>query len=149
MRAVVQRVDEASVTVDGVPVGVTERGLLIYLGIGDEDGPEDIDYLATKIGGLRIFPDEQNAMNLSVRDVSGGALVISQFTLYGDVRRGRRPSFAKAMAPDEANRLYETFVSRLSKMGIPCGKGRFGAMMQVHSTNNGPVTILLDSKKTF
>lgn len=149
MRAVVQRVDNAVVTVNEEEVGSTGPGLLIYLGVGDEDGPEDIEYLATKIGGLRIFPDEQNAMNLSVQDVKGSALVISQFTLFGDVRRGRRPSFAKAMKPDEANRHYECFMSRLTEIGIPCAGGEFGAMMRVHSTNNGPVTILLDSKKTF
>ena len=149
MRAVVQRVDEASVSVSENQVGRTGEGLLIYLGIGEDDGPEDIAYLTNKISGLRIFADENNAMNLSIGDIGGSALVISQFTLYGDVRRGRRPSFAKAMRPEEANALYESFVSRLSEMGIPCGRGEFGAMMRVSSINNGPVTILLDSKKTF
>ena len=130
-------------------IGRIGQGLLIYLGIGDDDGTEDIEYLSTKIGNLRIFPDENNAMNLSIREIEGSALVISQFTLLGDVRRGRRPSFAKSMRPEEASRFYESFITCLSELGIPCGRGEFGAMMQIQSVNNGPVTILLDSKKTF
>ena len=149
MRAVVQRVDEATVMVEDKNVGSTGLGLLIYLGVGDDDTEEDVEYLARKIAGLRIFADESNAMNLSITEVQGSALTVSQFTLFGDVRRGRRPSFAKAMKPGDANRYYEHFMSRMRELGIPCRGGKFGAMMRVRSINNGPVTILLDSKKTF
>ncbi len=149
MRAVVQRVDEACVSVNGEDVGSIGTGLLVYLGVGEGDSEKDIDYLATKVAGLRIFADEAGAMNRSVTDIGGSALVISQFTLFGDVRRGRRPSFVKAMEPDRAARLYEQFVGRLEMFGVPCSKGRFGAMMRIHSVNDGPVTILLDSTKLF
>lgn len=149
MRAVVQRVGEASVEVDGRQVGRVERGLLVYLGVGDGDTDEDLEYLAGKVAGLRIFPDQQHSMNRSVLDADGAALVISQFTLLGDVRRGKRPSFDRAMEPAAAEQLYERFVARLEELGVPCATGVFGAMMQVRSVNDGPVTILIDSRKTF
>ena len=149
MRAVVQRVGKASVTVDHEPVGQIGRGLLVYLGIGQGDTAQDIDYLANKVAGLRIFPDDQGQMNRSVVDVGGAALVISQFTLYGDARRGRRPSFVADMAPETAAELYTRFTEKLDSLGVPSAKGIFGAMMEIHSVNDGPVTILLDSKKLF
>ena len=149
MRAVVQRVREARVAVAGETVGAVERGLLVYLGVGRDDGERDLEYLAAKVAGLRIFPDGERSMNRSVLDAGGAALVISQFTLHGDVRRGKRPSFDGAMAPDEAERLYDRFVARLETLGVPCATGRFGAMMDVISVNDGPVTILLDSSKLF
>lgn len=149
MRAVVQRVSESHVTIDGEIVGQTERGLVVLLGVGVGDGEHDARYLAEKTSGLRIFADEQGKMNRSVRDVSGGVLVISQFTLLGDVRNGKRPSFIQAAAPDEANRLYDFFCGLLRAMEIEVATGRFRADMQVHLINDGPVTILLDSRKLF
>ncbi len=149
MRAVVQRVDSARVEVDGEVVGQTEKGLLVYLGVGEDDTEKDVKYLATKVAGLRIFEDDKGLMNASATDLGYGALVISQFTLFGDVRRGRRPSFTKAMLPDKAEAIYESFVTALESEGVPCAKGRFGAMMNIHSVNAGPVTILLDSTKLF
>jgi D-aminoacyl-tRNA deacylase len=149
MRAVVQRVREARVLVDGDEVGRIGEGLLVYLGIGRGDADADLDYLADKIAGLRVFRDDAAAMNRSVADVVGGALVVSQFTLYGDVRRGKRPSFTDAMEPGAAEAMYARFVERLERLGVPCARGVFGAMMDVHSVNDGPVTILLDSKKLF
>jgi D-aminoacyl-tRNA deacylase len=149
MRAVVQRVRTASVTVGERRVGSVGQGLLVYLGVGTGDAEKDLDYLVGKVAGLRIFSDEQGHMNRSVLDVGGGALVVSQFTLFGDVRRGKRPSFTEAMAPDEANALYGRFCERLSALGVSVARGEFGAMMMVSSVNDGPVTILLDSKKTF
>ena len=149
MRAVVQRVNDARVTVDERELGAIEAGLLVYLGVGEGDTKKDLEYLATKVAGLRIFPDDGGSMNRSVLDAKGSALVISQFTLLGDVRRGRRPSFTSAMEPAQAKRLYEQFVTHLETLGVPCARGEFGAMMHVHSINDGPVTILLDSKKLF
>ena len=149
MRAVVQRVREARVLVDRVEVGGIGEGLLVYLGIGSGDGDADLAYLAEKVAGLRVFRDAAAAMNRSVLDVGGRALVVSQFTLYGDVRRGKRPSFIDAMEPAGAEAMYERFVERLEALGVPCARGAFGAMMDVHSVNDGPVTILLDSKKQF
>jgi D-tyrosyl-tRNA(Tyr) deacylase len=149
MRAVVQRVTKATVSVDGTEVGRIGPGLLIYLGVGENDAEADLTYLTNKIAGLRIFQDENDRMNKSVKDIGGGALVISQFTLFGDARRGMRPSFITAKEPVEANRMYEAFVRALETAGVPCGKGIFGAMMQVESVNDGPVTILLDSTKVF
>ena len=149
MRTVVQRVTEASVSVNGEIVGSVKSGLLVYLGVGKNDTRNDLEYLAAKIAGLRIFGDDAGNMNRSVIDIGGSALVISQFTLHGDARRGRRPSFTDAMEPVAANELYEQFVSTLQDLGVPCGKGVFGAMMDVRSVNDGPVTILLDSKKLF
>jgi D-tyrosyl-tRNA(Tyr) deacylase len=148
MRAVVQRVGRASVTVDGSVVGQVERGLCVLLGAGREDGPEDVAYMVEKIANLRIFPDEQGKMNLSVLDVQGGVLVVSQFTLYGDVRKGRRPSFVQALAPEAAEQLYLRFVDEIRAAGVArVATGRFGAMMQVELVNDGPVTILLDSSR--
>jgi D-tyrosyl-tRNA(Tyr) deacylase len=149
MRAVVERVINARVTVDGQDVGHIGKGLLVYLGIGEDDTDKDLAYLAAKTAGLRIFRDEAGAMNRSVVEVGGEALVISQFTLYGDVRRGRRPSFVTAMDPVPAEAVYERYVTRLEELGVPCARGVFGAMMEVHAVNDGPVTILLDSSKLF
>ncbi len=149
MRAVVQRVKEAHVTVDGQEIGRIDHGLLVYLGIGETDQEQDITYLAAKVAALRIFQDEKGAMNRSVQDLGGQALVISQFTLFGDVRRGRRPSFTQAMDPKKAKPMYEQFAAHLETLDIPTAKGQFGAMMQVHAINDGPVTILLDSQKVF
>ncbi len=149
MRAVVERVTNASVTVDGREIGSIGRGLLVYLGVGENDEDKDIAYLASKVAGLRIFQDEKDAMNRSVVDIGGSVLVISQFTLFGDVRRGRRPSFTQAMAPKKAEQMYERFQEHLESLDIPLAKGQFGAMMKIHATNDGPVTILLDSTKLF
>jgi D-tyrosyl-tRNA(Tyr) deacylase len=149
MRAVVQRVSRAKVTVREHTVGEIGRGLLVLLGIGHEDGEADATYLAEKIAGLRIFEDPDGKMNCSVQEVSGSVLVVSQFTLYGDVRRGKRPSFDGAAPPGEARFLYECFVGRIQALGLPCETGRFQEMMKVELVNEGPVTILLDSTKTF
>lgn len=149
MRAVIQRVSDASVTVDGQTVGETGAGLLVLLGVGRDDAREDADYLAEKITNLRIFTDEQGKMNLSVMDTGGAMLVVSQFTLYGDVRRGRRPSYTEAAEPERANELYEYFVERIRSLGIRVETGVFQAMMQVSLINDGPVTILIDSRKMF
>lgn len=150
MRAVIQRAARAEVVVNGTTVGRIGRGLVILLGVGLDDAEADADYLAEKAAGLRIFPDAEDKMNLSVLDISGGALVISQFTLYGDVRRGKRPSFSDAAPPDRAKALYEYFVAKLKALGVrEVTTGEFQAMMDVSLTNAGPVTILLDSRKTF
>ncbi len=149
MRAVVQRVSRAKVTVNERTSGEIGRGLLVLLGVGREDSESDVDYLAEKIVGLRIFEDEQGKMNRSVVDISGGVLAVSQFTLYGDVRRGKRPSFDAAAPPEPARRLYELFVERVRAAGLRCETGRFQEMMQVELVNEGPVTILLDSWKEF
>jgi D-tyrosyl-tRNA(Tyr) deacylase len=149
MRAVVQRVRRAQVAVDGEIVGEIGRGLLVLLGVTHADNKADADYLADKIAGLRIFEDGNGKMNLDVTAVSGGILVVSQFTLYGDVRRGKRPSFDAAAAPQRARELYEYFVERIRAAGLPCQTGRFQEMMQVELVNDGPVTILLDSAKAF
>ncbi len=149
MRAVIQRVSEASVCVDGGVVGRIGPGLLVLLGVGRHDAEDDADYLAEKTLNLRIFPDEAGQMNRSVTDVKGGILVVSQFTLYGDARRGRRPGYSAAADPVDANRLYERFVARLRPSGLPVATGVFRAMMDVVLVNQGPVTLLLDSKKAF
>jgi D-aminoacyl-tRNA deacylase len=149
MRAVVQRVSRASVTVDGQIVGQIERGLLVLLGIAHADTEAAADYLAEKISGLRIFEDDAGKMNLSVAEVGGAILAVSQFTLYGDVRKGKRPSFDDAARPEQARKLYEHFVERLRALGLTCETGRFQEMMQVELVNDGPVTILLDSDKSF
>ena len=149
MRAVVQRVIEARVAVDGEVVGSIGNGLLVLLGVAKDDAEADADYLADKVAGLRIFPDEQDKMNLSVLEVKGEVMVISQFTLYGDVRRGKRPSFTAAAPPDRAKALYEHFVERMRSLGISVATGQFQAMMDVSLVNTGPVTILLDSRKVF
>ncbi len=149
MRAVVQRVREASVTVEGEVLGRIGQGLVLYLGVGRGDDESHVAYLAEKIAHLRIFEDEQSNLNRSVLDVGGAALVISQFTLYGDCRRGRRPSFDAALPPEQAQALYERFLAALAGHGVPVQCGRFRAMMDVASVNAGPVTILLDSTKVF
>ena len=149
MRAVVQRVKEARVTVDGEVVGRIGRGLLVLLGVGVGDGDAEAASMAEKVANLRIFADEKGQMNLSVLDVAGEALVVSQFTLLGDARRGRRPSYVDAAPPEEANRLYERFVEEARRLGLRVGTGVFRAMMDVALVNEGPVTILLDSKKAF
>jgi D-tyrosyl-tRNA(Tyr) deacylase len=149
MRAVIQRVSRAQVTVDGEITGKIERGLLVLLGVAPADTQADADYLAGKIAGLRIFEDENGKMNLSVTDVGGAILVVSQFTLYGDVRKGKRPSFDGAAGPQEAGELYEYFVVRIRAACLRCETGRFQENMQVELVNDGPVTILLDSTKLF
>jgi len=149
MRAVVQRVSRAKVMVSGETTGEIGLGLLVLLGVGKEDMRAEADYLAEKIIGLRIFEDAGGKMNLGVHDVSGGVLVVSQFTLYGDVRRGKRPSFDAAAPHQQARELYEYFVEKIRAAGLPCETGRFQEMMQVELVNDGPVTILLDSAKGF
>jgi D-tyrosyl-tRNA(Tyr) deacylase len=149
MRAVVQRVSRAQVSVSSAVVGKIERGLLVLLGVAGPDTESDADYLAEKIAGLRIFEDDAGKMNRAVGEVGGAVLVVSQFTLYGDVRRGKRPSFDAAAPPEQARRLYEYFVERIRAAGLHCETGRFQEMMQVELLNNGPVTILLDSGKAF
>lgn len=150
MRAVVQRVTEASVTVEGEVVGAIEHGLCVLLGAGDGDTQKDVAYMADKVANLRIFADDQGKMNRSVLDVGGGILAVSQFTLYGDARKGRRPAFVKALEPVAAKALYQQFVDRLRALGVaPVKTGVFRASMRVALVNDGPVTILLDSHKTF
>lgn len=149
MRAVVQRVKHCRVLVDGNTVGEIGPGLLVLLGVAKTDNEAAADYMAEKILGLRIFEDDQEKMNLSVQDKRGEVLVVSQFTLYGDVRRGKRPSFDAAARPEEAKRLYEHFVGRIRSCGVRCETGQFQAMMDVELVNQGPVTILLDSEKLF
>jgi len=149
MRAVVQRVSRAKVTVNDFSVGEVGLGLLVLLGVAKEDTETDATYLAEKISGLRIFEDENGKMNRSVRDVGGSVLVVSQFTLYGDVRRGKRPSFDDAAPPEPARRIYEFFVEQIRATGLRCETGRFQEMMSVELVNEGPVTILLDSSKAF
>jgi D-aminoacyl-tRNA deacylase len=149
MRAVVQRVRHCRVTVDGEVVGEIGAGLLVLLGVNKTDSEAAADYLVEKITGLRIFEDAEGKMNLSLKDSGGAVLVVSQFTLYGDVRRGKRPSFDAAAGPEEAKRLYEYFVDKIRAAGLPCETGQFQAMMEVELVNSGPVTILLDSDKLF
>jgi D-aminoacyl-tRNA deacylase len=149
MRAVVQRVSRAQVTVANEIVSEIGRGLLVLLGVAHADGEADADYLAEKIAGLRIFEDENGKMNLDTAAGGGGILVVSQFTLYGDVRRGKRPSFDAAAPPERARQLYEYFVERIRAAGLSCQTGRFQEAMQLGLVNDGPVTILLDSAKTF
>ncbi len=149
MRIVIQRVSSASVTVGGQVTGAIGRGLLVLLGVSKEDRPQDADYLVEKTLGLRIFPDENDKMNLSITDAGGALLIVSQFTLYGDVRRGRRPGFDRAGAPEAAKQLYEYFVSRARATGIQVETGVFQAEMKVALVNEGPVTILCDSEKSI
>lgn len=149
MRAVVQRVSRASVKVEDKVVGQIKAGLLVLLGVGNDDSEADADYLVDKIIGLRIFEDAEGKINLPVSDVGGAMLAVSQFTLFGDVRRGKRPSFDAAGRPELAKRLYEYFVERVRSQGLRCETGTFQATMQVELVNEGPVTILLDSKKLF
>ena len=147
MRAVVQRVSRAQVAVDGEIVAEVGRGLVVLLGVTHADTEGDADYLADKIAGLRVFEDENGKMNLDVASIGGGILVVSQFTLYGDVRRGKRPSFDAAAPPERARQLYEYFAERIRAAGLLCQTGRFQEMMEVELVNEGPVTILLESSK--
>jgi D-tyrosyl-tRNA(Tyr) deacylase len=149
MRAVVQRVTEARVEVAGEPVGEIGAGLLVLLGVARDDTRDDADYLADKTFNLRVFDDDEGKMNRSLSESGGAILVVSQFTLYGDVRRGRRPSYSDAAEPEKANQLYEYFVERVRSAGVKVETGVFQAMMKVSLTNDGPVTILLDSRKVF
>jgi D-aminoacyl-tRNA deacylase len=149
MRAVIQRVSRAKVTINNWIAGEIGLGLLVLLGVARDDSETDVVCLAEKIVGLRIFEDADGKMNRSVLDVGGSVLVVSQFTLYGDVRRGKRPSFDAAAMPDSAKRLYEQFVEHIRAAGLRCETGRFQEMMQVELVNEGPVTIMLDSTKLF
>ena len=149
MRAVVQRVDRASVTVDNKVVGQVDKGLMVRFGVAPDDTDKDLNYIVDKVAGLRIFEDDQDKMNLSVQDVGGSILAVSQFTLYGDCRKGKRPSFDGAAKPELANSYYEKFVAALRDKGIKVETGVFRAHMLVELVNNGPVTMLLDSKKIF
>ncbi|MEK6321710.1 MAG: D-aminoacyl-tRNA deacylase [Acidobacteriota bacterium] len=149
MRAVIQRVSEASVEISNEVVGEIGAGLLVLLGVARDDTRDDADYLAEKITNLRIFADDEGKMNRSLLETGGAMLVVSQFTLYGDVRRGRRPSYCDAAEPAKANELYEYFVERVRSFGVTVETGVFQAMMKVSLTNEGPVTILLDSRKAF
>jgi D-aminoacyl-tRNA deacylase len=149
MRAVVQRVTRARVKVADEITGEIGKGLLVLLAVGQEDTEGDAIYLAEKIAGLRIFEDEAGKMNLSVADIGGAVLAVSQFTLFGDVRRGKRPSFDAAAAPERARQWYDAFVDNIRALGLRCETGRFQQMMEVELVNSGPVTILLDSKKLF
>ena len=145
MRAVIQRVHRASVTIAGEVVGAIGQGFVILLGVTHADGEAEADLLAHKIAGLRVFEDAEGKMNLALADVGGQALVVSQFTLYGDARRGRRPSFSAAARPDQAAPLVEYFIARLQAEGVPTQSGRFGAHMDVCLCNDGPVTLMLDT----
>lgn len=149
MRAVVQRVSRAKVTVNTKLVGEIGPGLLVLLGVGQNDAEADADYLAEKLAGLRIFEDAEGKMNRAVGESGGAVLAVSQFTLYGDVRRGKRPSFDAAARPEQARRLYDHFVEKIRAAGLRCETGQFQEMMQVELVNDGPVTILLDSQKAF
>lgn len=149
MRAVVQRVKSASVTVDGELVSEIGAGVLVFLGVAHDDTATELEYIANKVANLRIFEDEDGKMNRSLLETGGAALVVSQFTLYGDCRKGRRPSFINAARPEVANTVYEQFITLLKQQGIPTQGGTFQAMMDVQLINDGPVTILLDSNKQF
>ncbi len=149
MRAVVQRVSRARVTVDGAEVGAIGSGLLVYVGVANEDGPADVQYIATKVRELRVFEDETGKMNLALGAAGGDVLVVSQFTLYGDCRKGRRPSFDAAAPPALARALYEDVVRALADAGVRVATGSFQAHMQVDAVNDGPVTMLLDSSRGF
>lgn len=149
MRAIVQRVKSSSVEIEENVVASIKKGILVFLGVGKEDGEEDIDYMVNKILGLRIFEDDGEKMNLSLADINGELLVVSQFTLYGDVRKGKRPSFTQSAPPDIGKAIYEKFLNKCEEYGRRPERGVFGADMKVHLINDGPVTIMLDSKKTF
>jgi len=145
MRAVVQRVSEASVSIDGEVVAEIGRGMLVLLAAANGDGLEQVRWMAEKLIGLRIFPDDAGKMNLSLEQVGGEMLVVSQFTLYGDCRKGKRPSYTASAPPDEAVTVYQSFIDAVAKLKIPVREGVFGAMMQVHLVNDGPVTLIVDS----
>ncbi|MHC1723658.1 MAG: D-aminoacyl-tRNA deacylase [Aminipila sp.] len=149
MRAVVQRVTDADVTVEGKVTGAINKGFVVLLGIEDTDDIKDVNYIVDKVSGLRVFEDEDDKMNLSLMDVGGQVLAVSQFTLLGDARKGKRPSFIKAARPEKAKELYNEFVKQIKEKGIITGEGIFQADMLVRINNDGPVTILLDSKKLF
>ncbi|MDI6709336.1 MAG: D-aminoacyl-tRNA deacylase [Bacillota bacterium] len=149
MRAVVQRVQRGAVDVDGTPVGEIGRGFVVLLGVGREDNEDDVRYLAEKIVALRVFEDRDGKMNLALGDVGGALLVVSQFTLYGDCRKGRRPGFSAAAPPGQAEMLYESFCRYCEGLGFAVARGRFGAHMVVEIVNDGPVTLLLDSRRAF
>ena len=149
MRAVVQRVSQASVSVEGKPIGVIGLGLLVLLGVSKNDTAASAEYMVEKLLGLRIFEDEEGKMNLNLRQVGGAVLVVSQFTLLGDIRRGKRPSFDDAARPEQAKKLYEHVVTQIRERGVECATGEFQAMMRVSLVNEGPVTILVDSDKQF
>ena len=149
MRAVIQRVSRAEVKIGEEAVGKIGKGLLVLLGAGREDTEKDVSYLAGKVAGLRIFEDEQGKMNLSIKDIEGEALCVSQFTLYGDARKGKRPGFTAAAPPEEAERLYLLFCQELQELGVKVATGRFQEEMEVELVNQGPVTLLLDSQKNF
>ncbi len=149
MRAVVQRVKRAKVTVEGEVTGEIGIGLMVLLGVGKEDSEKDLEYLKEKVLNLRIFNDEYEKMNKSLLDIGGELLVVSQFTLYGDARKGKRPGFSDAANPETANFMYEQFIKSAGESGVKCASGKFGADMDVDFINWGPVTILLDSKKIF
>jgi D-tyrosyl-tRNA(Tyr) deacylase len=147
MKAVIQRVQSAQVLVDGRLTGKIGKGLLVFIGVGKGDGEEDISYMVSKLPDLRIFEDASGKFNLSLKEINGEMLVVSQFTLYGDCKKGRRPSFTDAEEPSIAKNLYERLVHRLKEQGLPIETGEFQAKMEVHLINDGPVTLLLDSKK--
>lgn len=149
MRAVIQRVQSARVEVENQVIGQIGEGVLVFLGVGHEDNEEDCQYIADKISNLRIFHDDQGKMNRSLLEITGSVLLVSQFTLYGDARKGRRPGFSDAAPPEIGERLYRKTAERLSDNGLTVATGQFQAHMQVHLCNDGPVTILLDSKKGF
>lgn len=149
LRAVIQRVAEASVTVDGHIVGQIQRGFLVLLGVAENDTQDDVVWIAGKIAGLRVFEDTEGKMNLALADIAGAVLLVSQFTLYGDCRKGRRPSFVDAARPEKANALYQSVAAELKGLGVPVETGVFQAHMDVRLLNDGPVTLLLDSRKGF
>ncbi|MCY4379224.1 MAG: D-aminoacyl-tRNA deacylase [Candidatus Dadabacteria bacterium] len=149
MRTVIQRVTKASVSVDGKVVGSIGPGIVVLVGVEKDDSEKDIAYVAEKIAGLRIFEDSSGKMNLSIKDTGGEVLAISQFTLYGDCRKGRRPSYTRAAGGDFARQCYESFIAEIAERGIPVRTGIFGAMMDVHIVNSGPVTLLIDSSRDF
>ncbi|CAK7012546.1 MAG: D-aminoacyl-tRNA deacylase [Peptostreptococcus russellii] len=149
MRAVVQRVVSSNVKVDGETTGEIDKGLLVLLGVGEDDTPKDTAYMVDKIVNLRIFEDEDEKMNLSLKDVGGELLVVSQFTLYGDCKKGRRPGFSDAARPDKADEYYIDFVNKARELGVKTETGKFQTHMMVELINDGPVTLLVDSKKNF
>ena len=149
MRIVIQRVQNASVSVENKVIGEIDEGYMILVGVGEEDSEKDAEYLADKTAGLRLFDDDEGKINLSIKDVGGSILAISQFTLYADTKKGKRPSFVRAAKQEKAERLYEYFMSCLKSAGLRVEKGQFGAHMKIDMINDGPVTILIDSNKTF